>query len=53
MFDVSYGAGDWETQFATKADAIAWARNRKLESFAVVDSDDTVVYEEFPQPKWV
>ena len=53
MFDVSYGAGQWETQFATKHAAITWARDQKLDSFEVIDENDVIVYQEFPPAKFV
>ena len=52
-FDVSHGEGEWETEFASKDDAIAWARGKGLDSFAVVDEHDAVVFQEFPDLKWV
>jgi hypothetical protein len=50
MFDVSYGAGQWETQFASKDSAIDWARINGGESFEIIDAEtDRIVYQELPQ----
>lgn len=38
--------------FDSEADALAFARSMKLESFEIRDSDDQQVFLEFPKAVW-
>jgi hypothetical protein len=52
-FAVSFGEGEFETRFHAKGAAIEWARKKGLESFEIIDDNDCVVYQEYPEIKFV
>lgn len=52
MYAVEYGTGKRQEGFATKSDALMWAGLQKLDNFEIFDENDTIVYSEYPQPKW-
>jgi hypothetical protein len=53
MYAVEYGTAKRQEGFASLTSAKTWAIGEQLDNFEIYDDSDRIVYQEFPQPKWI